>query len=234
MTLPQSRLRDLLAAEELDILTAVTGQLSDGLLEQMLIVDRDVWAARGARDDFIFQVLQTVFGSAQMWDAVTVHGIPIVQLVRRINDSVHTLQRTPGAAKFKERIAVLQGGDFCTACGERQALLHVDHIVPVSRGGSIDHVTNLQLLCGPCNAGKSALDGELLPSIMTTAKTRTVSPRLKFKRLLLTSLEIEGRRYGRCMCGITTRDSPLVVEPRPFMSANLLNLIVLCEAHREG
>ncbi len=32
--------------------------------------------------------------------------------------------------------------------------LEVDHIMPVSRGGS-DDISNLQLLCFECNRGKS-------------------------------------------------------------------------------
>jgi 5-methylcytosine-specific restriction endonuclease McrA len=43
-------------------------------------------------------------------------------------------------------------GGRCLACG-RVAKLTVDHVVPVSRGGS-DDISNLQPLCGPCNSRK--------------------------------------------------------------------------------
>ena len=45
----------------------------------------------------------------------------------------------------------------CQQCGKSAAdgvKLEVDHIMPVSRGGS-DDISNLQLLCFECNRGKS-------------------------------------------------------------------------------
>lgn len=45
----------------------------------------------------------------------------------------------------------------CAACRVRLHRFHIDHITPLSRGGSND-ATNLQLLCPPCNQRKSSKD----------------------------------------------------------------------------
>lgn len=45
-------------------------------------------------------------------------------------------------------------GFACVWCGATEPL-HVDHIKPLSRGGS-NELTNLQTLCGPCNLAKGA------------------------------------------------------------------------------
>lgn len=49
---------------------------------------------------------------------------------------------------------VLRDGPFCKACGTTDNLC-VDHIIPMSRGGS-DDMDNLQLLCRRCNSRKGA------------------------------------------------------------------------------
>jgi hypothetical protein len=48
-------------------------------------------------------------------------------------------------------------GNRCVVCGQGASdgvSLEIDHIVPVSKGGS-DEKSNLQVLCAPCNRGKS-------------------------------------------------------------------------------
>lgn len=48
--------------------------------------------------------------------------------------------------------------DKCAVCGLKlKGRGHIDHIVPLSKGGS-NYARNLQLLCEPCNLSKSARD----------------------------------------------------------------------------
>ncbi|MBI5416662.1 HNH endonuclease [Candidatus Poribacteria bacterium] len=56
----------------------------------------------------------------------------------------------------------LQRDSFkCIACGRAPIndgiILHVDHIIPKSKGGT-DSLDNLQTLCSNCNLGKSNKD----------------------------------------------------------------------------
>jgi len=56
----------------------------------------------------------------------------------------------------KLRLQILKrDGNKCTACGASppDVVLHVDHIVPYSRGG-ITETRNLRVLCASCNHGK--------------------------------------------------------------------------------
>jgi 5-methylcytosine-specific restriction endonuclease McrA len=46
---------------------------------------------------------------------------------------------------------------ICAACNEIHPRMEVDHIVALSRGGT-NHISNLQLLCQPCNRSKWSLD----------------------------------------------------------------------------
>ena len=60
-----------------------------------------------------------------------------------------------------------QGG-YCNGCATHfePRHFHVDHIVPRAKGGN-DHISNLQLLCGSCNATKGQKSHEELIMLLT-------------------------------------------------------------------
>ena len=60
-----------------------------------------------------------------------------------------------------------QGG-YCNGCATHfePRHFHVDHIVPRAKGGN-DHISNLQLLCGSCNATKGQKSHEELITLLT-------------------------------------------------------------------
>jgi hypothetical protein len=78
------------------------------------------------------------------------------------SDAVIVKHKTPRNINDRIRFKVLQRDDFkCRACGASPAiipgvLLHVDHIIPWSKGGETV-LDNLQTLCSKCNLGKSDL-----------------------------------------------------------------------------
>ena len=71
--------------------------------------------------------------------------------------------RTRRDVSLRLRFKVLQRDNFkCCMCGATPAKdpsveLHIDHIVPWSKGGETV-IDNLQTLCSKCNLGKSDLE----------------------------------------------------------------------------
>lgn len=67
----------------------------------------------------------------------------------------------PRNVPLKLRLKVLQRDRFCCVmCGRSPALeagvsLHIDHVIPFSRGGKTN-LDNLQTLCRDCNLGKGS------------------------------------------------------------------------------
>lgn len=88
------------------------------------------------------------------------------QVVPKINtmkiESKHKTHRTKRSISWRLRFIVMRKDEFkCKICGRSPAIdstiiLHVDHILPWSKGGETIP-ENLQTLCSKCNIGKSNL-----------------------------------------------------------------------------
>jgi len=59
-------------------------------------------------------------------------------------------------------------GNKCLACGDTEAVLEADHVVPLRKGGS-DSISNIQPLCGSCNRKKfvTIIDYRLSTNILS-------------------------------------------------------------------
>lgn len=78
----------------------------------------------------------------------------------RIYASIRRTQQTQNGGSYTaEQIDTLRDRqhDRCAACLKKTKRLEIDHIVAVVRGGSSD-ITNIQLLCMPCNRSKGSKD----------------------------------------------------------------------------
>lgn len=61
-----------------------------------------------------------------------------------------------GKAKSSD-VKIVRARRKCQACGVIHSRMEVDHIIALSQGGT-NHLSNLQLLCRPCNRSKSWKD----------------------------------------------------------------------------
>ena len=64
-------------------------------------------------------------------------------------------RREPIPARLRHEV-FRRDGYRCRECGatNKETTLHVDHILPVSQGGT-NEISNLQTLCQKCNLAKS-------------------------------------------------------------------------------
>jgi len=83
-----------------------------------------------------------------------------IQLSKAITEKANTESQSLERRRYiapKIRFTVFARDNFaCKCCGatvKQGAILHIDHIVPFSKGGSHD-MSNLQTLCSVCNLGK--------------------------------------------------------------------------------
>ena len=85
--------------------------------------------------------------------------------VQQINSATQPVHKTKRDINLRLRFLVMKRDDFkCCMCGRSPATtpgleLHIDHIVPWSKGGETV-IGNLQTLCSDCNLGKSDLNME--------------------------------------------------------------------------
>jgi len=73
-----------------------------------------------------------------------------------IGASEHRVRWGRPTVSSARRVAILaRDGEVCTYCSRAEGPFHIDHIIPVSRGGS-NRDDNLCVACAPCNLSKSA------------------------------------------------------------------------------
>lgn len=94
------------------------------------------------------------------------------------------------ARRFKSKLIALDGAR-CNLCGATDRFLAADHVIPRSAGGSHD-ISNLQLVCEPCNYKKADLDVEGLRNAGMHAFAERITETLA-RRAALTPDEIETR-----------------------------------------
>lgn len=213
----------------------VLREVAQGLLEARLVVDAEQWYRVSSNDRFAVEFLNGVLGTRKRsWDSSRLLGGSPLAALRAINMRAHAWSTTKGAAKYRALVVQAQGGEFCSMCGRLENLA-VDHVDPVSMGGSSDSVSNMQLLCQDCNLGKTNLRDRLLPTAIGLRTSPVIGPRLRFKHLLLDSIEVDGRTRGVCSCGRRADEAELRVEVRALgAAANLLTLITRCSGCQES
>lgn len=69
------------------------------------------------------------------------------------------IPRRKGLPKSVRDQVFERDGQVCTYCGCTEGPFHIDHIQPVSEGGT-DDLENLCVACAPCNLSKGALSLE--------------------------------------------------------------------------
>jgi hypothetical protein len=76
-----------------------------------------------------------------------------------IDASEHRVRRgRPVVPAARRALILVRDGRLCRYCGATDGPFHIDHVVPVSRGGS-NNDDNLCVACAPCNLRKSAKVG---------------------------------------------------------------------------
>lgn len=89
--------------------------------------------------------------------------VAIAAKPQSFKSSISVIHRTRRDVNDRLRFKVMKRDNFkCCACGASPAkdpavVLHVDHIIPWSKGGETE-IDNLQTLCSKCNLGKSDLE----------------------------------------------------------------------------
>ncbi|WP_296866332.1 HNH endonuclease [uncultured Methanobrevibacter sp.] len=105
------------------------------------------------------------------------------------NNLISRFKRKPISGKLRHQ--VFQRDNYrCRECGatNKETTLHIDHIKPVSKGGT-NHIDNLQTLCKKCNLAKSTdewVGGSLDSQNLEVKKIKVLSVKdkkqIRFKR----------------------------------------------------
>lgn len=86
------------------------------------------------------------------WLAANREAVKSYKAMRRQRafDGLDATDREMSSA-YRQAIAC----DPCTYCGETREQMHIDHVLPLAKGGT-EHWWNLASACAPCNWSKNA------------------------------------------------------------------------------
>lgn len=95
------------------------------------------------------------------YDGLKSHYDYIKKLIERKSTRENLIRIERAKVSNSVRISVFKRDHYtCQICGGTKSdgiMLHVDHMIPVSKGGKTE-INNLQTLCDRCNSGKSNRD----------------------------------------------------------------------------
>lgn len=128
-------------------------------------------AGKGERVKAVFREQRRIYDLMRVGKTITpARNADVAK--RPLRDGTQNERRSRAATTKRRGIAprmryrILEMARFrCVACGSSSndgVTLHIDHIIPISRGGSSDE-SNLQVLCQPCNLGKSDMMPREMP-----------------------------------------------------------------------
>lgn len=109
------------------------------------------------RTPYVVSVIDTMFETDESWLAERYEVLKMIGFETTLNDYLNKNQRKLMTQSLRKQI---MERDFytCQICGKYlpdEVGLHIDHIVPVSKGGK-SVPSNLRVLCSKCNGSKGA------------------------------------------------------------------------------
>ena len=148
-------------------LLCITPDKMDGVLFR---VDGIYSVPKWGITNSIRKLLNCIITTLRAYDKIEAEGIPFewgnLCLLYCFEDDYQEYWFKKGKKKQRKRTHIPRGlrhevfkrdNYTCVECGARKsdgATLHVDHKIPVSKGGT-DELSNLQTLCSDCNLNKS-------------------------------------------------------------------------------
>ena len=80
----------------------------------------------------------------------------IIKEIKKLNPKIKKIKKRKNITKSIRHEVFVRDNYKCVECGctQKEGTLHIDHIIPISKGGT-DELSNLQTLCKECNLSKS-------------------------------------------------------------------------------
>ena len=206
----------------------VLGLSKSSFFLQKLIFSKLFWKSTNNSKNKILSALYEIYEDID-WKAEKIFDIPAWRFVNNLNNSIHSEEKTTGGKRFRESVIRRQKGEFCVLCGKKdKKTLQVDHVDAVNQGGGENDVRNMQILCKPCNVGKSnKTEFDIVEEMMLADTPKSLALRYK---VFLRNKNINHELSTCAFCGSKSRDVELdVVKINSKLAYCYSNLTVRCK-----